>query len=192
MPQFCGEIEVEVADVEFLQEFVALARVEAGGAQMFEDALADMRDEAIEAAAQGGFVDVELARELGQGALVQIPGREEEAVFGGEFAEGLVDGGGETGIGCGCVGFRRRREADAGLDLLFEADTFRIRPAAVDVVLGEDGAEPTFERATAHVVVELRDAAAFAVRDAVEVGVEFVGDFAAGGFVAGNAVGALI
>ena len=55
-----------------------------------------MRDEAIEAAAQGGFVDVELARELGQGALVQIPGREEEAVFGGEFAEGLVDGGGET------------------------------------------------------------------------------------------------
>jgi len=60
------------------------------------------------------------------------------------------------------------------------------------VVLGEDGAEPAFEGAAAHVVVELGDAAAIAVGDAIEVGVEFVGDFAASGFVAGDAVGALI
>ncbi len=65
MPQFCGEIEVKVADVDFLKELVALARAEAGCAEMFEDAFADVGDEAIDAAAHGGFVDAELACELG-------------------------------------------------------------------------------------------------------------------------------
>lgn len=124
MPQFCGEIEVEVADVEFRDEFVTLARAEAIGAETFEDVLAKICDEAVETAAYGGLVDAELACELGEGALVQIVGREEEAVFGSEFGEGLVDRHGEARIGGGGAWFGRRGETGAGFDLLFEAYIF--------------------------------------------------------------------
>jgi len=124
LPQFCGEIEVEVADVEFRDEFVTLARAEAIGAETFEDVLVEICDEAVETAAHGGLVNVELACELGEGALIQIVGREEEAVFGSELAEALVERDDESRIGGGGAWFGRRGEGGAGFDLLFKAYGF--------------------------------------------------------------------
>jgi len=49
------------------------------------------------------------------------------------------------------------------VDLLIETDVRGMDAAAVNVPPREHGAEPAFERAAAHVVIELRDAAAFAV-----------------------------
>ena len=51
---------------------------------------------------------------------------------------------------------------------------------------GEDRAEPAFQRAAAHVVIELRNAAAVAVGDSVEFGVEFVRQLPSRRFVPGE------
>jgi len=61
-----------------------------------------------------------------------------------------------------------------------------------DELLREDGAEPAFEGAAARVGVEFGDAAARGAGDAIEVGIDLVGEFAGVDFVPGDAASGCI
>jgi len=123
LPQFCGDVDVEVADVEVLKQLVTSASREAGGEQAFADALAEGSGDAVETAAHGGLVDVKLVREIGEGALVKVVRREEKALFGGKFVKTHGDGSGEARIRLGIGGGVAGGEAGSCFELLVEADS---------------------------------------------------------------------
>lgn len=138
-------------------------------------------------------MDVEGAGDLGEGTLVEIIGGEQEAIFGALVGEGLLDGGGEEGQFFGVRRFRRRgcgRVAGGGFgggigELLFAPGL----AVVVDVALGDGGAQPAEQRSAALVGGERGAAMAVAQVEAVELGVEAVGEFAALGFIAGDGDG---
>ena len=110
------------------------------------DLFAQGLGELIELATDGRLVDAQHARDLCKGTAIEIIGAQDRAVFGGERCQGLVGG-----LRQALVGSRREwlgfgsAELDAFFGFLVEAYQ-ALRPAvAVDVFLGQNGAQPAFE-----------------------------------------------
>lgn len=173
-----AQVYFEVAGIG-AQGFFRGSPAEAAGLEVAEKLLAEVSGEALELAADGGFVDVEEAGDLEQRLLVEEVGGEKEAVVGGEGFEGAGDGVGEAGeFGGDGRGGCSGRSGVEGVGILERS--FAVGAAVVvDVTLGESGAQPAEEGAAAGVGGEWGIAAADALGEAEEFGVEGVGEVAA-------------
>jgi len=175
--QQSSQVEGEIAGIG-KHGFFGGAAAEAVGLELFEELLVDVGGEAPEFAADGGFVDAEQAGNFKQRVLVEEVGGEQEAVFGRQLRENLLERAGEAsklrGFGgdfCCCDG--------GGLIAGFSFGERRLAPGSavvVDVALGERGAKPAHERAAAGVTGEWGAALAGALGEAEELGVEGVGE----------------
>lgn len=190
------EVEIarsgEVARVG-AERFLSGALAQAALLQVAEEVFAQVFDGAAEPAADGGFVDVEGTGDLGEGALIQVIGGEQKTVFRALPGQAIPDGRSEQGqifrlwnwLRCGCERVIGRRVAIGFRQRLFAPGL----AVVVDVALGERGAQPTEQRSAALVGVERRAALAIAQVEAIELGVERVGEFAAKGVAAGDGDG---
>jgi hypothetical protein len=92
--QQSSQVEGEVAGIGE-HGFFGGAAAEAGGLELFEELFVDVRSEALELAADGGLMHAEQAGDFEQGVLVEEVGGEQEAVFGRELGEDLLERVGE-------------------------------------------------------------------------------------------------
>jgi len=65
--------------------------------EIAQEGLSQVLNGAAKLAADGGFVDIEDAGDLKEGALVEVIGGQQKSLFGASLGEGLLDGGGEQG-----------------------------------------------------------------------------------------------
>ncbi len=175
--QQSSQVEGEIAGIGE-HGFFGAATAEAAGLELFEEPLVDIGGEALEFAADGGFVDAEQAGNFKQRVLVEEVGGEQEAVFGRQLRENLLERVGEAsklrGFGgdfCCCDG--------DGLIAGFSFGERRFAPGSavvVDVALRERSAKPAHERASAGVARERRAAFPGALGETEELGVEGVGE----------------
>ena len=139
--------------------------------------------EALDLAADGGFVDAGEAGDLGEGGLVEEVGGEQEPVVWREGEDGLGEGGGQLGEGLGVGGWG---EVWGGIVVVVERQLAVSATVLVDEALGERGAQPDEEGAASGVGGERGFALGVAVlvftfAEAEEFGVEGVGEVLAEG-----------
>ncbi len=96
------EIPVEIADSGQVarvggEGFLRGALAQAALLQLPEEVFAQAVNGAAQLAADGGFMDGEGAGDLEHGALVQIVGGEQKAIFRTLLGEAMLDGRGEEG-----------------------------------------------------------------------------------------------
>src|ERR1035438_5887830 len=109
-----------------------------------------------------------LASDIGQGALIEEIRCEQEPLLMAELGQGLCNGHWQAIVCCRRICLRIRSKVSPMLNLFIETDILGMEAAAIDVLPREHGAEPAFEGAAAHVVVELRDAVTLARGDSVK------------------------
>ena len=78
------------------EHFFSGAPAEAAGLEVVQELLAQIGDQALEPAADGGFMHVEDAGNLEKGMAVKEVGGEEEAILGGKALQGAGDGVGKV------------------------------------------------------------------------------------------------
>jgi len=164
-------------------------------AQIFFDFRAQFLAGAIEISGDAGFVFAEETADFGEGFFAGVVQLEAPAVLRVEGSEADGKGIQETPEIEGAIGIERRGDdirggqGPLGAVVALEGLPATGLAEAVDVALGEDGAQPSFEGAAAVEITEEGGFALFAVGKAVEFREERIGEVGAGGAVAGNSSG---
>lgn len=134
----------------------------------------DVRGEALEFAADGGFRDAQESGDFEQRVLVEEVGGEQEAVLRRELMENLFERVAEASELRGFVG---RLRCDGWFEAGAGFGEWGFAPCAavvVDVALRKRGAEPAHQRAAAGVAGERGAALTGALGETEELGVERV------------------
>ena len=136
------QIDFQIARV-VAQRFFGGPFAQSAGLKMMEQSLAQIRKQPLEPPANGGFVDMEDAGDLGEGLAIEEIGGEQVALFRGKALE-------RTGNGAGQVSeFRRRRRGIQWRRGSVESIEWRLAvrsPVMIDMTLGKRGAKPAEKR----------------------------------------------
>jgi len=165
---------------------------ETAGLEVAQKPLAQVGGEALQLAADGGFVDLEETGDLEQRPPVEEVGGEQEPVLGGKGFEGAGDGMGEPvelgwrGRLDGC-----RRSGGAGVGAGVERGFAAGAAMVVHVALSECCTQPAEEGAAAGVGGEWGVAPAAAFAEAEQLSVERIGEVVAQRGGAGDGDGGL-
>ena len=136
---------------------------------------------------------MQLATDVGQRALIQIPGRQQKAFFCTDVGKRLTDGYANAIIRSLFVRHGRGFKFHPRFKLLIKADFSGSRPVSIHVFPREHRTQPAFKRAPTHVVVQLALTASFTVAgNPVEIGIQPVSKFATSGFVPCDAIRRLV
>ena len=166
-----AQVYFEVARIG-AESFFSGAPAEAAGMEVVQEVFAQIGDQALEPAADGGFMHVEDAGNLEKGMAVKEIGGEEEAILGGKALQGAGHGVGKVSK----FGGDGRRVRLAGWAVEGVEWGFAVGAAVViDVPLRERGAQPAEQRAAAGVRSQRRLAYAVDLAQAVQFRVERFG-----------------
>src|ERR1035437_979121 len=175
-------MDVEIARIGS-QRLLRGAATEAGSLKVAENLLSDAVDGAMELSAHGGLMHAEQESDFGKGTAIDIVGGQEKTRVGflatqrrfNCSAQKLHLGGRLSGRG---IGGRRVKF----FDWFFAAGAGEV----VHMALGQRGAEPADQRATAAVGLERATALSVACVEPVELRVELTGQVAAHRVAAGD------
>src|ERR1035441_1866175 len=166
-----AQVYFEVARIG-AESFFSGAPAEAAGLEVVQEVFAQIGDQALEPAADGGFMHVEDAGNLEKGMAVKEIGGEEEAILCGKALQGAGHGVGKLSK----FGGDGRRVRLAGWAVEGVEWCLAVGAAVViDVPLRERGAQPAEQRAAAGVRSQRRLAHAVDLAQAVQFRVERFG-----------------
>ncbi len=143
---------------------------------MMEQSLAQIREQPLKPAANGGFVNMKHAGDLGEGLAIEEIRGEQVALFRGKALERAGNGAGQVSELCRrrCWLQWRRRSVES-----IEWRLAMRSPVMIDMTLGKRGAQPAEKRTAPGVGSEGRAALAFYLAQPVELRVERVGKIVA-------------
>jgi hypothetical protein len=132
------QIDFQIARV-IAQGFFGGPFAQSAGLKMMEQSLAQIGKQPLEPPADGSFVDMKDAGNLGEGLAIEEIGGEQVALFRGKTFQRAGNGAGQAReFRCHRCGLRLRRGSVESIEWRFAVRS----PVMIDMTLGKSGAKP--------------------------------------------------